>query len=89
VLTDLDGDGRAEIILLPATGASGVFRLDDRSWSYVGRLAQWNCAGMQQALRAGKFKIADAPFKELEVSGRRLRVVVHEDCATLIPASTP
>jgi hypothetical protein len=82
VLADLDGDGRDEIILLPApSGQASVFRLsDDHSWSYLGTLAESNCPGMRDALLSGAFEVAQPIFKDLEISGHRLQLTFQTDC---------
>lgn len=82
VLLDLDGDGAAEIVLMPSlAGQASVFRMNnDRSWAYLGVLSISNCAGMREALIAGTAITAQPRFSELEVAGRRLRLVVQEDC---------
>jgi hypothetical protein len=82
VLTDLDGDGKDEIILLSApSGEAAVFRLNDNhSWSYLGALAGSNCGGIPEALLAGTFEVAQPVFKELEVAGHRLQLILQPDC---------
>jgi Domain of unknown function (DUF4153) len=83
VLTNLSGDGDAEIILLPVPfGQAVVFRLgDNHSWSFLGSLAGSNCPGVRDALLAGTFEVVQPAFKELETSGRRLRLVAPSDCS--------
>ncbi len=82
VLADLNGDGVAEIILLPrGYGPSVVFtRSSDQPWSYVGQLAGANCPGMSGALRTGNFKLAQSAWPEFEVLGRRMRLIFPYDC---------
>lgn len=90
ILFDLDGDGAAEIILLPSpTGQAIVFRMGaNRSWSYLGSLAGSHCPGMRDALLAGGFSAAQPAYKELEIIGHRLRLALPADCTanTSIPA---
>lgn len=82
VLTDLDGDGAAEIILWAGFGEAAVFRSTNQKWSYLGDLQQSNCPGMPDALRAGNFKVVRPELAELETSDRRLRVVQPPDCSS-------
>jgi Domain of unknown function (DUF4153) len=82
ILVDLDGDGTAEILLFTTpTGAAAAFQSTaDGKWAFLGPLANAHCAGVRDALRAGKFEMVAALFKEIEVSGQRVRVV-NSDCA--------
>jgi hypothetical protein len=81
ILTDLDGDGTPEILLFPApTGAAAAFKLTaDGSWAFLGSIANANCRGVRDALRAGKFETVAPLLKDIEANGRRLRV--NSECA--------
>jgi hypothetical protein len=77
IVTDLDDDGQPEVLLfnLP-TGAAAAFKKGaaDQSWSYLGIVANANCAGVRDALRAGNFEITQPTLKEIAVNNQRLRV---------------
>uniref|UniRef100_Q07ME6 DUF4153 domain-containing protein n=1 Tax=Rhodopseudomonas palustris (strain BisA53) TaxID=316055 RepID=Q07ME6_RHOP5 len=81
VLVDLDGDGIAEIILQPRAGPVGVFHsIDNHAWSFLGTLVGSACAGVRDALIAGRFKIAEPELKDLDLGGQRLRLTPSADC---------
>jgi hypothetical protein len=83
VLLDFDGDGINEIIVVPSAGQATVFRMgNNRLWSYLGLLAGSNCLGMRDSLLAGTFEVAQSAFKELNVSGNRLRLAMLPDCTS-------
>jgi hypothetical protein len=77
----LDGDGTAEILLFTTpTGVTAAFQSTaDGKWAFLGPLANAHCAGVRDALKAGKFEVVAPLFKEIEVSGQRVRV--NSDCA--------
>jgi hypothetical protein len=81
ILADLDGDGTAEILLFTTpTGVTAAFQSTaDGKWAFLGPLANAHCAGVRDALKAGKFEVVAPLFKEIEVSGQRVRV--NSDCA--------
>jgi hypothetical protein len=81
VLADLDGDGIAEIILLPAYGSATVYGSRDQSWSYLGQLAESHCPGIFEAMRAGNIKPVQPTLPEFEVAGRRLRLIPPAECS--------
>ena len=76
MLIDLDGDGALEIVLLPAqSGVSAAFKMQaDGSWVLLGQLQGWQCAGVREALREGKFEVVAPKFREIEVNGNRVRL---------------
>jgi hypothetical protein len=76
ILADLDGDGTAEILLFSLLGGiSTAFQsTKDGRWTILGPIPNAQCAGVRDALRASKFETVAPKFKEIEVSGRRLRV---------------
>jgi hypothetical protein len=77
IVADLDGDGQPEVLLfnLP-TGAAAAFKKGaaDQTWSYLGVVANANCAGVRDALKAGSFEITQPTLKEIAVNSERLRV---------------
>jgi hypothetical protein len=82
MLTDLDGDGQPEILLfnLPA-GAAAAFKkgLADKTWIYLGAVANANCPGVHDALQAGRFETTQPALKEITANGQRL--FISTDCA--------
>ncbi|MFH1341113.1 MAG: DUF4153 domain-containing protein [Pseudomonadota bacterium] len=80
ILTDLDGDGQPEILLFNLINGGGAAfrkRLDDGNWAYLGIVANANCLGVRDALRAGQFEIVQ-PLKEIAANGKRL--FISSDC---------
>jgi len=84
VLADLDGDGQPEILLFSQPfGAAAAFKSGaGGDWEFLGPIANVNCPGVRDALRAGHFETAQPLLKEIDVSGQRLRVTT--DC---VPAA--
>jgi hypothetical protein len=76
VLTDLDGDGKPEILLfsLPAGTAAGFKTSADGTWAFLGTILNASCAGVRDALRAGRFTKAQPLLEEIEANGQRLRI---------------
>jgi hypothetical protein len=81
ILADLDGDGAPEILLFTMpTGVAAAFKsAADGKWAFLGTIANAHCAGVRDALRAGKFETVTPLLKEIEVGGQRLRV--NSECA--------
>jgi hypothetical protein len=82
ILTDLDGDGQPEILLLNRpTGVAAAFKkgLADTSWTYLGAVANADCYGVRNALLAGQFETAQPAFKDITANGQRL--FISTDCA--------
>jgi hypothetical protein len=81
ILTDIDGDGRPEILLFSVPGGpAAAFKSNAaEDWEFLGRIANAACPGVRDALRAGHFEMAQPAFKELEADGQRLRI--ETDCA--------
>jgi hypothetical protein len=81
ILADLDGDGTPEILLFTApTGPAVAFHsIADGKWAFLGAIANANCAGIREALRARMFETVAPLLKEIEVNGQRLRVT--SECA--------
>ena len=81
IFADLDGDGNAEIIVVPApSGISAVFKSANGAWSFAGSLANSACPGTREALIAGKFETAQPVMKDVIVAGRRLNLNPLADC---------
>jgi hypothetical protein len=76
IVTDLDGDGRPEILLFSVPGgAAAAFKANAaENWEFVGTIANAACPGVRDALRVGHFEIAPPAFKEVEANGQRLRI---------------
>lgn len=89
ILTDLDGDGRAEIVLLSQRSNShGVFKFDpDQGWQLAGLLSNTFCDNVRETLRSGRLELADPLFKDIVVNGQRVQVSVR--CRSKPPADTP
>jgi hypothetical protein len=76
IVSDLDGDGTPEILLfsLPGGISTAFQSTKDGRWMILGPIPNAQCAGVRDALRAGKFETVAPKFKEIEVNGQRLRV---------------
>ena len=76
ILFDLDGDGQSEILLFPITsGLATAFKFGGNDkWILLGTLSNTECAGVRDALRVGKFAMAEPRLKDVDVNGQRLRV---------------
>jgi len=77
--TDLDGDGRDEILLVYGTSASwwaGVMKETPAGWTLAGTLAAPPCRGSLDALRAGRFTPIDPlpGWRDLLVGSDRLTI---------------
>jgi hypothetical protein len=76
LVVDLDGDGKAEIIIVGASyQLVTAYKQADGKWSLIGTLAASNCKGVQDALRKGDVEIVMPELKELRAGGLRLAVV--------------
>ena len=87
VITDLDGDGQPEIILLPRTAwRSDVFAQEDGHWRLVGRVMDLSSCGSDDALRSGHFALTvpQHAWKDIRIGKRRLRIA-DTDAATGTP----
>lgn len=88
VLADLDGDGTPEILLLntPSGGGAAFKRADDgKGWAILGPIANAQCQGVRDALRAGQFALAQPKLQEIEAAGVRVRI--NTDCPPPKPPS--
>jgi hypothetical protein len=91
VLTDLDGDGVDEIIVINGDGQlywwGTVMKLgDDGKWSAVGTLPAPHCKGDLEALRNGTFKTVPPPSSKwnvLEVGGREIHLEPVKQVSTV------
>jgi hypothetical protein len=89
IVTDLTGDDQPEVLLfaLPLGGGT-VFKFEAKQgWQLAGTLTNVYCSGVRDALRAGLFETAPAPFKELIVDGQRL--YISEPCKPAIRRGVP
>jgi hypothetical protein len=75
ILFDLDDDGQLEILLFGVPGGpAAAFKSGQPAWTYLGSIANVQCDGVREALRAGQFRAVLPALKEIEVAGQRLRV---------------
>jgi hypothetical protein len=79
ILTDLNGDGVPEVIIVTVVGdpaywyGSVMQAQPDGTWMVVGGLPSPHCPGDLDALRAGRFKVASAaapPLGDIQIAGR-------------------
>src|SRR5262249_42906326 len=76
IISDLDDDGTAEVLIfsIPAGTAVAFKASTDERWVMLGTVNNSHCAGVREALREGKFELAQSQFKELAVNQQRLRI---------------
>jgi hypothetical protein len=81
VLLDLDGDGSMEILLFShlygRAGSlyAGAFKAGpDGSWTWLGPIANSDCAPVLDALETGQFRAVEPLLKDIDANGIRLRV---------------
>jgi len=83
VLTDLDGDGHDEIILVYTNQAQGsqwwgasVFQDRSGVWILAGEIKDPGCKGFREGLIAGRFRVVPPvrPLADIEVDGNRALV---------------
>jgi hypothetical protein len=80
ILLDVDGDGRAEVLLfvLPdhrGSTLTAVFKAAaNESWTWLGSLANVYCAGAREALMSGQVRLVEPQFKDIEAGGVRVRI---------------
>jgi hypothetical protein len=92
ILTDLDGDGRAEILLIQGSNA-GVQIFQDNGkgdWHQAGMMMlPFNCPAMADALRNGRFTISPPAHRwnDVAVEGRTLHI--NDAVGTNAAASCP
>ena len=73
VMLDLDGDSRPEILVFDRATAS-AFKETAGDWNLLGNVENAFCNGVIDALRAGKFEVAEHNIADLRVAGQRLYV---------------
>jgi hypothetical protein len=76
---DLDGDGAAEVVVLPTAGGgygAAVFKRDGAGWRLLGtiQLTLVNCPGVRDAFRAGTATPVAPLMRDVEAAGVRLRL---------------
>jgi len=81
IIIDLDDDGNAEVLLFSVRGfarggdeAAAFQATADERWVALGPLHNFDCTGVREALREGKFQLVQPQFKELAVNQQRLRI---------------
>lgn len=78
VVSDLDGDGKEDILLLseiegqPAYSAYLFQQSSDGHWEYTAWLGYPHCEGDLEALRAGRFSLVPSLNRDVMIDGRRL-----------------
>jgi hypothetical protein len=79
---DLNGDGRAEIIVAYRSGVSVFSRLGDR-WAKIGEYRSQPCdtdQGLSEVLRSGRFEFLPPELSDLQMGGRRLTFSPTRSC---------
>lgn len=73
---DLTGDGKPEVILLPADSPYGkvLSEAAPGQWKLVGTVAISQCGPLRAALLAGRGQSVDAGLRDIEADGMRVRV---------------
>lgn len=79
VLVDLDADGTAEVLLFDVRrgrvlNAAAFKAGPDESWTRLGSVANVQCAGILDALEAGRLQAVEPQLKDIDANGMRLRV---------------
>jgi hypothetical protein len=94
LVTDMDGDGQPEVLLLRGSGYQGpaLYGRKDGSWLLLGRLAaQGNaCPALIERLKAGRFQLVTPAIKALQVDGQQLQFQSsfdQQDCQLIDAAS--
>ena len=84
VLTDLNGDGRDEIVLVYTNHPRGnvwwgasVYQDQGGTWILAGGIDDPGCKGFRDGLIAGRFHVMPPvrPLPDIEVDGNRARVM--------------
>jgi hypothetical protein len=81
-LADLDGRGEPEILLTTGSWTVVFQASDEGHWAPVGNLTPAYCAALAEPMRNGQYKAAEPVWKDLDVEGRRFRIVPN-DCEEL------
>jgi hypothetical protein len=78
VVSDLDGDGKDDVLLLSETGKQPSYsaylfqQSSNGRWEYTAWLGYPHCDGDLEALRAGRFSLVPSLNRDVMVQGRRL-----------------
>jgi hypothetical protein len=88
LLVDLTADGTDEVVIV--RGHVGeVYAVDaGGAWKHVAEISQ-ACVGQPDGLAAGRFTVVAPAFQDLEVDGRRLRVIPKQDCLARPAVAAP
>jgi hypothetical protein len=82
VMLDIDGDGVAEILLSePPLSAFVIYKETGGKWLLFGDLQGSLCAGVREALLAGKFELVTPDIKEIVAAGEKLQVQIIRRCS--------
>jgi hypothetical protein len=77
ILTDLDGDGTAEILLVgdwPSLMSAGFKSAGDGTWTEIGPILNVQCTGVRTGLWSGRIETVVPEFRDVVVGGQRLRI---------------
>ena len=94
VVSDLDGDGRDDILLLSETGEKPSYigylfqQSADGRWEYTARLGYPHCDGDLEALRAGRVSLVPSLNRDAMIAGRRLSMQWENVAPVACPPST-
>src|SRR6185312_5269846 len=83
ILTDLDGDGTPEILLIgdwPSLTSAAFKSAGDGTWTEIGPILNVQCTGVRTGLSGGRIETAVPALREVVVGGQRLRI--DEGCAS-------
>jgi len=91
VVSDLDGDGKDDVLLLSETGKQLSYaaylyqQSQDGRWEYTASLGYPHCDGDLEALRAGHFSLVPSSKRDAMIDSRRLtmnwnRTPAFENC---------
>jgi hypothetical protein len=82
ILTDLDGDGAPEILLIgdgPSLASSAFKSAGDGRWREIGPILNAQCIGVRSGLWSGRVETVVPALREVVIGGQRLRI--DEGCA--------
>jgi hypothetical protein len=94
VVSDLDGDGRDDILLLSEVGTSASYtgylfqQSPDGRWEYTARLGYPHCDGDLDALRAGHVSLAPSLNRDIMIGGRRQTIHWENSAPVACPPGT-
>jgi hypothetical protein len=80
-VTDLNGDGVAEVLIL-SRGSRAAYRKSDGRWVKAGEFLGASCLDESASLARGEFSLPaqPSPWRDLEIGGRRLRFFEEAPC---------